>query len=222
MTKTTTVTTILGPVRVQRLESTHPGLAMVRRPAAANVYAVEGNGVAGMVAISPAYDDQNWGHIHLGAEKVRALLPTRFGVTFGRFGSTRPLPNGTPVKREPILTIDGVEVQSPGLTLARGGDTTDFPVSIRAGDWASKPASALVTVRTREVIRAALTVHEADPDCVSGADREYARYRTPDRRTSAQRDLRAALRLRSEIQARITRLESYLTATESQHTQTHS
>ncbi|MFF9458739.1 hypothetical protein [Streptomyces flaveolus] len=65
MTRTTTVTTILGPVRVQRLESTHPDLAMVRRPAAANVYAVEGNGVAGMAAISPAYDDHNWGDINL-------------------------------------------------------------------------------------------------------------------------------------------------------------
>lgn len=222
MTRTTTVTTILGPVRVQRLESTHPDLAMVRRPAAANVYAVEGNGVAGMAAISPAYDDHNWGDINLGAEKVRALLPTRFAVTFGRGGSIRPLPNGTPVRHDPILTIDGLEVQSPGLTLARGGDTTDFPVSIRAGDWASKPASALVTISTHNVIRAVLTVHEADPDCVSDADRAYVQYRTPDRRTSAQRDLRAALQLRAGIEARIARLESYLTATESQHAQTRS
>ncbi|MET9661156.1 hypothetical protein [Streptomyces sp. NPDC006510] len=214
MTKTTTVTTIFGPVRVQHLERASPELAMVRHQVAARVYAVEGNQVAGMLAISPAYDDQEWGDINLGAEKIRALVPTRFSVIFGRV-RTRALLDGTPVRHSPILTIDGAEVQAPGLTLARGGDTTDFPVTIRTGDWTSKPASALVAASTYEVIRAVLTVHEADTDRVSDADRAYARYRTPDRHASAQRDLRAALRLRDQIQERINRLETYLTVTRS-------
>ncbi|MFJ2420684.1 hypothetical protein [Streptomyces brevispora] len=215
MTKTTTVATIFGPVRVQHLERASPELAMVRYQVAARVYAVEGNQVAGMLAISPAYDDQEWGDINLGAEKIRALIPTRFSVFFGRGGSSRPLPDGTPVRHSPILTIDGAEVQAPGLTLARGGDTTDFPVTIRTGDWTSKPASALVAASTHEVIWAVLTVHEADTDRVSDADRAYARYRTPDRRASTERDLRAALRLRDQIQERINRLEAYLTTTRS-------
>ncbi|MFD4948880.1 hypothetical protein ACFWNT_41845 [Streptomyces sp. NPDC058409] len=215
MTKTTTVTTILGPVHVRRLEPTDPDLARVRSLAAANVYAVAGNQAAGMVAVTPAYDDQTCGDIGLGAETLRALVPTRFRVTFGRCGSTSPLPDGTPGRHDPILTVDGVEVLSLDQTLARGGDITDFPVNIRAGDWVSKPATALVAARTHEVIRAVLTVHESDFDGVSDADRAYARYRTPDRHASAQRDLRAALRLRDQIQERINRLEAYLTATRS-------
>ncbi|WP_331729291.1 hypothetical protein OG592_43630 (plasmid) [Streptomyces avidinii] len=217
MSQTTTAATIFGPVRVQRLEPTSPELAMVRRQVAAHVYAVEGNQVAGMVAVSPAYDDETQGDIFLGTEKIRALVPTRFSVTFGRSSSTRPLPCGTPVRHIPILTIDRAEVQSHGLTLARGGDLTDFPVTVRTGDWTSRPASALVAASTHEVIRAVLTVHEADTHRVSVADRAYAQYRTPDRRASTQRDLQAALRLRDQLQARITRLETYLTATESEH-----
>ncbi|WP_031048083.1 hypothetical protein [Streptomyces sp. NRRL F-5650] len=218
MAKITVVTTIFGPVRVQRLERTSPDLAPVRCQPAENIYAVKGNRVAGMLAISPAYDDQKRGDFHLGAEKVRAIVPTRFGMNFGRGGSTRPLPDGTPVRHDPILTIDGLEVQSPGLTLARGGDTTDFPVTIRAGDWSSKPAPALVATITHEVVRAVLTVHEADPGCVAAADRAYARYRARDRRASAQSDLRAALQLRAQVQARITRLETYLSATDPERT----
>ncbi|MBK3629389.1 hypothetical protein JHN59_32140 [Streptomyces sp. MBT49] len=217
MSQTTTAATIFGPVRVQRLERTSPELAMVRHQVAAHTYAVEGNQVAGMVAVSPAYDDETQGDIFLGTEKLRALVPTRFSLDFGRSGSTRPLPYGAPVKHSPILTIDGTEVLAPGLTLARGGDTTDFPVTIRTGDWTSRPASALVAASTHQVIRAVLTVHETDTDRVSEADRTYAQYRTLDRRTSTQRDLQAALRLRDQLQARITRLETYLAATESGH-----
>jgi hypothetical protein len=217
MSQTKTVATVFGPVRVQHLEPTSPELAMVRHQVAASVYAVEGNQVAGMLAVSPAYDDQAWGDMNLGVEKIRALVPTRFSVTFGRSASSRPLPDGTPVRQRPILTISGAEVQAPGLTLARGGDTTDFPVTVRTGDWTSKPASALVAANTHEVIRAVLTVHEADTDRVSDADRAYIRYRTPYRRASAQGDLVAALRLRDQLQTRITRLETYLTATEHAH-----
>ncbi|MFZ3491845.1 hypothetical protein ACODT5_01145 [Streptomyces sp. 5.8] len=218
MSQTTTVVTIFGPVRVQHLETTSPELNMVRHHAAACVYTVEGSQVAGMVAVYPAYDDEKWGDIFLGSEKVRALTPTRFGLTFGRYGSTRPRHDGTPVRQDPILTIDGAEVQAPGLSLARGGDTTEFPVTVRAGDWTSRPASTMVVARTHEVIRAVLTVHEAATDRVADADRAYAQNRTPDRRASTQRDLQAARRLRDQAQERITRLETYLTATEAEPT----
>ncbi|MFE2268556.1 hypothetical protein ACFXB4_04900 [Streptomyces lavendulae] len=217
MSMTTTAATIFGPVRVQRLEPTSPELAMVRRQVAAHVYAVEGNQVAGMVAISPAYDDEEQGDMFLGKETVRALVPTRFSVFFGQSASVRPLPDGRPVRHSPILSIGGAEVLSPCLTLARGGDTSDFRVTVRTGDWTSRPAPALVAASTHEVIRAVLTVHEADAARVAAADRAYAQYRTPDRRTSAQSDLRAARRLRDQLQARITRLETYLTATDSEH-----
>ncbi|MFD8417228.1 hypothetical protein ACFV2Q_36740 [Streptomyces sp. NPDC059650] len=214
MSMTTTAATIFGAVRIQSLEPTSPGLAMVRRPVAAHIYAVEGNQVAGMVAVSPAYDDEEQGDMFLGKETVRALVPTRFSVFFGQSASTRPLRDGKPVRHSPILTVGGAEVLSPCLTLARGGDTTEFRVTVRTGDWTSRPAPALVAASTHEVIRAVLTVHEADTARVSAADRAYAQYRTSARRTSAQSDLRAALRLRDQLQARINRLEAYLNATE--------
>ncbi|EDY53274.1 hypothetical protein [Streptomyces clavuligerus] len=214
MIEYTSVSTAFGPVHIQHLDPTHPALALVRYGAAAAMYAVEGDGITGMVAISPAYDDQERGNFDIGAETARALVPTRFHVTFGQHRMARPDRFGRPVKGAPVLTVNGALVQSAGLTVARGGDATDFPVTTWAGDWSSRPASALVAAKTHEVIRAVLRVHEASPSRIEEADRTYTRCRITDRRTSARRELSTARRLHDQIGARIARLESYLTATE--------
>lgn len=214
-----TVSTAFGALPVQRAPREELAASRLRYYPWRTTYAVNGGGITGYMSIDPHFaDTPGKPSLFLPAETVRELVPTLFSVRFGNhghgFGS-----DGSPVQTDGILLVDQVEVLSAGLTLGRGGDMQDFPVSRRIGAYASTQAQTLTAAKTHQVVRSVLALHETDHDLVSRMDHAYAQHMAKGRRKAALEDLREAEELSAMLQGRAQRLRSYITQLDSTSTE---
>ncbi|MFI5748917.1 hypothetical protein ACIBBE_23985 [Streptomyces sp. NPDC051644] len=203
--------TDFGALYIRRLDHTDPLLGPIRVYPFRTVYAVSGRGIEGCLAVDPAFSDTERGDIFLGPERQFAVRPTEFSVRCGRGGSLSARFDGTVPRTDPVLFVDGAEVLSPLVPLARGG-RTEFDVSRRAGAYASAPVPALVAAKTLQAVHAVLAFHAEDASLVDRMDVLYEQHRATDRRKSALHDLRHAQRMAAALDERIQRLTSYLDA----------
>jgi hypothetical protein len=204
------VATVFGTVTIRRASTEEITENRLRFWPWRTTYALTGHGIEGHVNVDPLFADTRHTDLFLPAETVRDLVPTRFSVHFGQHGSNHTI-NGSPIRTDGILTIDGLQMLSAGgLALDRRGDTREFTVRQRTGAWAHAEVSALAAAKTQEVIRAVIQVHEADEALVRRMDRLYARGAQERRRKQALQDLRQIEQLSRTLQQRAERLRSYL------------
>ncbi|MET7604882.1 hypothetical protein ABZS96_20625 [Streptomyces avermitilis] len=202
------IATVFGTVTIRRASTEEIAEHGLRFWPWRTTYALSGHGVEGHVNIDPLFADTKCADLFLPTETVRELVPSRFAVHVGQHGSKQTI-NGSPVRTDGVLIIDGVETLCTGLELDRGGDAREFTVQRRTGPWAHAEAPALVAAKTQHVIRAVIQVHEADEALVDRMDRLYARG-AKWRRKGALQDLRQIEQLSTTLQRRAERLRSYL------------